>query len=509
MADPFAAAGRLLSPAELWSSFCADPHGPALRALEDRYGGRVLDVCRAILRDELSACEAYQDVFIALYERRDRIADPDTLERWLCGAAVKKALERSRTRARKWKREQPLPIEMPATPGPESGANEEHIAQVLTAFAKLRPYDQSLLRLKFWDGLSHAQIAEQLGKSVDAVDCAVYRALNQIRKRLGAVAVTGCIVEAVLARPARAVGIRIASEAILRSSAGRGAALGTGGWGIGSWKKVAVLTLATAAGIGGIGWLVAPTKPGPSTETLDPNIRHPVADPETYQARTVRVFRTAVEPNLLVALKPMALGDGSVELAGVRAYDTRIVASVLLHHRPPGAPPFDSEISFDHDTWDKSTRPGFAFVRGGQGQEIDPARPIILWHNPWGGRDLVLQSRPLQDALDAFKSLTPDGRLPAEYEKRRQAVERAMKRYEGVWYQYGDPARVCRIAPMPKTWNYTADAFGHDRAHLYFCNVVVIDGGEIGRIDLFGHRVQLSPDGRRLSIGGSGEWWAR
>lgn len=56
----------------------------------------------------------------------------------------------------------------------------------MAALASLHPDDQELLRLVAWEELSHAQVAESLGVSVNAVAIRVHRARKRLRDALAA-----------------------------------------------------------------------------------------------------------------------------------------------------------------------------------------------------------------------------------------------------------------------------------------------------------------------------------
>jgi RNA polymerase sigma-70 factor (ECF subfamily) len=58
----------------------------------------------------------------------------------------------------------------------------ERDATILAALAELRPEDQELLRLAWWEELPHAEIAPMVGCSTDAVTHRIYRAAQRVAK---------------------------------------------------------------------------------------------------------------------------------------------------------------------------------------------------------------------------------------------------------------------------------------------------------------------------------------
>jgi RNA polymerase sigma factor (sigma-70 family) len=68
--------------------------------------------------------------------------------------------------------------------GEDSLAAKQRLAKVLTAVGELPPQCQRVFRLHKFDGLSHAQVAEQLGISRSAVEKHVSAALKALTRKL-------------------------------------------------------------------------------------------------------------------------------------------------------------------------------------------------------------------------------------------------------------------------------------------------------------------------------------
>lgn len=66
-------------------------------------------------------------------------------------------------------------------------ARHEAAAALLTSLARLRPNERAVIRLRFLEGLSAADIAEQMGKSDTAVYSLCHRGLKTLRGLMGAV----------------------------------------------------------------------------------------------------------------------------------------------------------------------------------------------------------------------------------------------------------------------------------------------------------------------------------
>jgi RNA polymerase sigma factor (sigma-70 family) len=86
-----AAAARGLSDAQLLDRYRSAHDPAAFAALVARHAGRVWRVCRAALRHEQDAEDAFQATFLALARQAAAVRDPDALGCWLHGVAARVA----------------------------------------------------------------------------------------------------------------------------------------------------------------------------------------------------------------------------------------------------------------------------------------------------------------------------------------------------------------------------------------------------------------------------------
>ena len=163
----------------------ADGDHDALRLLYDRYGRIVYGMTYRLTKDAQLAEEATQDTFVTLWRRADRYdAERAKLTTWLFVIARNRAIElvRARTRA-------PEPREDVAPPGEEPDAAElvaladdaERIAQAMT---ELPESQLEVIRMAYFDGLSHAEIAERLAQPLGTVKSRIRLGLNRLRALL-------------------------------------------------------------------------------------------------------------------------------------------------------------------------------------------------------------------------------------------------------------------------------------------------------------------------------------
>ena len=186
-----AEAYRQLPPDDLWLRFRDALDEMAFRVLLERFGPRVYARCRAVLRDEHLAEEAFQDTFRDLIRKRDRIPTYQKAAAWAYQTATNHA-KHLRRKQRRW-RGGGRP-----RAGDPAGAFDDAEA-VGRLLAGLPDRYRRPLELRFWDGLTHAEIAAALGWPKGTVDKNVARGLARLRSAAakaglasaGAVAVGG------------------------------------------------------------------------------------------------------------------------------------------------------------------------------------------------------------------------------------------------------------------------------------------------------------------------------
>lgn len=94
-----------LPDAGLLDRFAQSRDETAFAALVDRHGPMVLAVCRAVLKDEHAAEDAFQAAFLVLAKKANGIRSSETLAAWLSRVAFRIALESRRQSERRRQRE--------------------------------------------------------------------------------------------------------------------------------------------------------------------------------------------------------------------------------------------------------------------------------------------------------------------------------------------------------------------------------------------------------------------
>jgi RNA polymerase sigma-70 factor (sigma-E family) len=131
-----------------------------------------------LVDDRRIAEDVVQDAFAALYAHQDRVRDPDAAHRYLRVSVLNAA--RSTLRRRRTTRGH-----TPADPGTVPGADEtallaaEH-RELLTALKTLPARQREILILRYWGGLTEAEIATSLNVRPGTVKSAAHRGLARL-----------------------------------------------------------------------------------------------------------------------------------------------------------------------------------------------------------------------------------------------------------------------------------------------------------------------------------------
>lgn len=167
----------------------ADGAPRTLEAVYAEHGALVHSFCRRSL-DPARAADATQDVFLAAWRSRERYRpEAGTLGGWLLGIARFKVIDILRSDGR-----QPSLVADPAVGAAttfdrpvEAGAVTSIGERMLVAeaLAGLSERAREMVRLAFYEDLTHAEIAERTGVPLGTVKSDIRRGLEQMRRHLG------------------------------------------------------------------------------------------------------------------------------------------------------------------------------------------------------------------------------------------------------------------------------------------------------------------------------------
>jgi len=252
--------------AELLADLRATRDPAAFEALVRRHGPVVLAACRAVLRDEAAAEDAFQAAFVALYQSAPAIRGPSAAG-WLFRVARRAALRAKRAAVRRAKHER---IAIPRERTDADPSLREAVAALYEELDRLPEADRQPLILCYLEGLSRDEAARRLGWTLNEVRGRLERSRARLRKRLqrrGITLTTGLLA---------AVGIETLAPTLVRAAvtgaakpAAHVAELLAGGF---ASKARLAFALMAVAGLGvtatiGLGGGPAGAGPAPAADT--------------------------------------------------------------------------------------------------------------------------------------------------------------------------------------------------------------------------------------------------
>ena len=159
-----------------------------LETLVRRYASPLLTYIQRMVGDRHRAEELFQDVFMAVWEKRRTYRFPRPFRSWLFSIAI--------NRCRQAFRQRPtvdvLPLqdaaaEVPAATAPtpvQSAVATETAHLVATAVANLPPQQRTVVVLRNWNGLSYTEIAQIVRCGEATVRSHMHHALAGMRRYL-------------------------------------------------------------------------------------------------------------------------------------------------------------------------------------------------------------------------------------------------------------------------------------------------------------------------------------
>jgi RNA polymerase sigma-70 factor, ECF subfamily len=163
----------------------------ALAMLYDRHGGLVYTIGLRMLRDRSETEEYVSDVFLEIWRKPERYdanrAAPIT---YLVTLARSRAIDRQRSAAYRATNRNTSTDVVKELPSLQDGdpsqqaSMDERCQQVRSAVGKLDPSQRQVVEMAFFDGLTHTQIAEKLGKPLGTVKTFIRQGLIRLRDEM-------------------------------------------------------------------------------------------------------------------------------------------------------------------------------------------------------------------------------------------------------------------------------------------------------------------------------------
>lgn len=162
---------------------CLDGHPEAFRHLVERHEPALLAYLGGLLRDEDLALEVAQETFVRSFFALSGLRKPESFLSWLIGIATRVAREGTRKR----RKDAALILQEPA----QGGAGPSRDYDLDSAVAALPERYRDVVLLRFYEGLSCAEVGERIHVPVGTVTKRLSRAYEMLRKVLGNAPVRG------------------------------------------------------------------------------------------------------------------------------------------------------------------------------------------------------------------------------------------------------------------------------------------------------------------------------
>ncbi len=178
----------------------------SMREIISRWERPLVSFIYRYTQDLPASVDLAQDTFVKIFQKRDRFDPHFRFTTWMFAIALNLCRKHARWKGRhpEWSRtvslyadaddeKEGIPLcERIADPSnPSASEPDDRLPALRSAIAALSHDLRSTLILHHYEGLSYSEIAEILGCSARGVETRLYRARNQIRKRMGIITASG------------------------------------------------------------------------------------------------------------------------------------------------------------------------------------------------------------------------------------------------------------------------------------------------------------------------------
>jgi len=163
----------------------------ALRALYERYKGRLLTYAFYVLGNRAAAEDVLQETFLRVLRHAGRFDPSRRFSAWVYSIAANLCRDELRRGMRRRDIAAPLPEGRTAegAPGREPSprrraAGREFAERLRIEIAALTPEQREVITLRFLDSMKYGEIAEALGCPLGTVQSRLHAGLKSLRERL-------------------------------------------------------------------------------------------------------------------------------------------------------------------------------------------------------------------------------------------------------------------------------------------------------------------------------------
>jgi RNA polymerase sigma factor (sigma-70 family) len=168
---------------QLLRRFAAQQDEAAFRALVERHGPMVLEVCRRVLRNAHDAEDAFQATFLVLARKAAAISRPALLANWLYGVAYRVSAKARTSLQRRRVHERQAASMTPAEP-PLDAAWKEVRLVLDEEINRLPDKYRAPLVMCYLEGRTNQQAAQLLGWPAGTMSGRLREARDRLRQRL-------------------------------------------------------------------------------------------------------------------------------------------------------------------------------------------------------------------------------------------------------------------------------------------------------------------------------------
>jgi RNA polymerase sigma-70 factor, ECF subfamily len=163
----------------------------ALGEFYDQTAAPFFSTAFRILGDSHEAEEVVQDVFVQIWNRASTFDGAlGTPFHWALGIVRNRSIDCLRARQRRSRLLQEMveqsPTEPDAPPDNQFALNEEEVTEVRQALKDLPLEQRQSIEMAFFAGMTHAEIASQLGQPLGTIKARIRRGMLKLRESLQA-----------------------------------------------------------------------------------------------------------------------------------------------------------------------------------------------------------------------------------------------------------------------------------------------------------------------------------
>ncbi|MBA4387850.1 MAG: hypothetical protein C0404_07705 [Verrucomicrobia bacterium] len=173
-----------LSDSALLAAYIGGTEPDAFEEMHRRYSSIVHSVCRRILRNQADAEDATLSCFVVFHRSMPKLANEQNLGSWLYWCAHYTSMNMLRSRSRQAVHEkEALKMQTAVADGTEA-ANDDLLALIEAEIGALPGAQRQAVIMKFYRGMTEAEISRSLARPLGTVATQIKRALDRIRTHL-------------------------------------------------------------------------------------------------------------------------------------------------------------------------------------------------------------------------------------------------------------------------------------------------------------------------------------